>query len=247
MSTTIFYFSGTGDSLKVARDIAGKLEDATVIPISTAIKEELNLSAERIGIVFPVHMFGIPPIVSKFIKKINNSNRDKYFFVVTTYGGKLAGTLLQIEKMLKSKGLKLSSSFAVLMNRKKESYEVWDKRVDDVVAAIRNKCKNNIDRVKFMDRFILTPILNRIASLLVHKMDKKFIINDKCKGCGTCQKVCPVENIILQNNKPVWRHNCEQCFACFNWCPEQAIHFGKNGERYRYNNPFIELKDFPSK
>ncbi|MHB1393679.1 MAG: EFR1 family ferrodoxin [Clostridia bacterium] len=74
--------------------------------------------------------------------------------------------------------------------------------------------------------------------------DKKFYVDDSCDGCGICQKVCPVKNIVLQKGMPVWLHKCEQCGACFNLCSKKSLQ-GKNLAAKTYHmNPYVELKDF---
>lgn len=63
MRTEIYYFTGTGNSLAVARDIAGKT-NGKLISISSVIdKESIKTDADSIGIVFPAymaHLYGIP-------------------------------------------------------------------------------------------------------------------------------------------------------------------------------------------
>lgn len=50
----IYYFSGTGNSLAVARNIAEKTK-ANLISISSAMQDgETRLTTDSIGIVFPV-------------------------------------------------------------------------------------------------------------------------------------------------------------------------------------------------
>jgi ferredoxin len=78
-------------------------------------------------------------------------------------------------------------------------------------------------------------------------MDNAFQSDDKCSGCGTCARLCPVGDIELTDGRPVWRHNCEQCFACLHWCPNAAIQFGTgttNGKRYHH--PGVKLSDMMS-
>lgn len=112
MKTTLFYFSGTGNSLKVAKDLAGELGDTELIPIAKAIDKELALSADRIGIIFPVYMWGMPLIVNRFVQKIRT---DKYVFAITTCGSFAAGTLLRTANYLKANGVKLSAGFVIVM------------------------------------------------------------------------------------------------------------------------------------
>ncbi len=114
MKTTIFYFSGTGNSLKIARDIAEVLGDAEVISIPEIINEEISILSERIGIVFPVYIWGIPLIVGKFLKRIK-APADKYFFAVATCGSMPGATLGQVANILKSQGMKLSAGFSIVM------------------------------------------------------------------------------------------------------------------------------------
>ena len=66
MRTVIFYFSGTGNCLKVARDLASELGNTELIPVAKAIKDKAKVLVECIGIIYPVYMFGMPLIVKKF-------------------------------------------------------------------------------------------------------------------------------------------------------------------------------------
>ena len=77
-----------------------------------------------------------------------------------------------------------------------------------------------------------------------HGLDEKFTADGKCTGCGLCAKVCPVQNIKIENQRPCWRHGCEQCLACIHWCPCEAIEYGKNTiGRTRYRNPNVKVED----
>jgi len=53
--------------------------------------------------------------------------------------------------------------------------------------------------------------------------DKSITVDKKCNGCGTCAKVCPVNNIKIVEKRPEFQHRCEMCFACDEWCPSNAI------------------------
>ncbi len=78
----------------------------------------------------------------------------------------------------------------------------------------------------------------------VNTMDEKYYSDEKCNGCGICQKICPVDNIKLVNEKPEWQHKCQFCLACLHYCPQEAIQYGKNTlGRERYNHPNITVKE----
>ena len=96
-----------------------------------------------------------------------------------------------------------------------------------------------------------------------HEYDKGFYTNDKCKKCGLCMKVCPNNNITMENGRPVWNHNCHGCNACVAYCPTKAIQFQTPqaykdlgtfiskilclpDKRKRYHHPEIKAKDLMS-
>jgi ferredoxin len=79
---------------------------------------------------------------------------------------------------------------------------------------------------------------------LVHLSDNGILFNEeKCISCGICEKVCPVNNIQLENGTPIWKHNCEMCFACDEWCPHKAIHHWGKIEGKNYHHPMVEIND----
>lgn len=244
MSTTIFYFSGRGNALNAARMIAGKLGDARTVPVYAALEGEADFSADRIGFVFPVICMGMPGIVSKLIRRMDGTDKTKYIFAAVTTGGIPAGTLPQLQGRLKKRGLRLSAGFYLSSNGTQAAWDEWHQKTDEIAAIVREKKEQEIGRVKLLDRYVLTGMANKLAAMLVPRDDKKFFTDERCDGCGICQKVCPVKNIEIKGGKPVWLHKCEQCGACFNWCPKKALH-GKNLAARTYHlNPYVELKDF---
>jgi ferredoxin len=82
---------------------------------------------------------------------------------------------------------------------------------------------------------------NVIANTLyknIEELDKDFYAESGCNGCGQCEKICPVKNIRLAENRPQWLHHCEHCMACIHRCPKAAIQCGaKTKKRRRYYNP----------
>ncbi len=255
MKSAIYYFSGTGNSLVVARDIASKISECDVIPISKAINGGIE-KVDSLGIVFPVYMWGPPLIIKEFVKKLRPQNA-KYFFAVTTYGGFPANTLGIIEKMMADQGIKLSSGFGVRMpgnytpmygakpvEKQKEMFKNWNERIDKIVYTINSKVTSKIEKNNPIVNFLFSKLLYASSAHQIKKMDESFCVNDKCNSCEICAKVCPVNNIKMQDGKPTWNHNCEQCLACLQWCPVEAIQFGKKTEgRKRYRHPDVSVSD----
>ena len=89
MNTKIYYFSGTGNSLVVARDIAEKTNGKLISIPSVMNKDSITTDADVIGIVFPVYhavFDGMPLIISRFVSKMENID-SKYIFAVCTCKG----------------------------------------------------------------------------------------------------------------------------------------------------------------
>ena len=53
--------------------------------------------------------------------------------------------------------------------------------------------------------------------------DKLKINRQKCIGCGICEKLCPMNNIVLRDGIAGAGGKCTMCYRCISKCPEQAI------------------------
>lgn len=63
---------------------------------------------------------------------------------------------------------------------------------------------------------------------------KPYIIDSKCKKCGVCVKMCPVNPKAIdwhdgnKNNPPSYKYDrCIRCYCCQELCPEGAIEIKK--------------------
>lgn len=252
MNTIIYWYSGTGNSLWTAKKFAEKIGETELVPMAA---EEVVRNAERIGFIFPVHMWGVPYAVVEFIKKITKTP-DKYYFAAAVNAGEVSRTLIQLDEILKKEGVKLSAGFDVPMvsnyipwggpGTKEEISSIMksaESAINSAADYIKAGSSGRIDKGPLWQRIIYTAIY-KSAIKYVPVMDKSFWADEKCNGCGICGKICPAENITFTDNRPVWNHKCQQCFACIQWCPKQAIQFGKKTSKYeRYHNPEIKLAD----
>ena len=64
----IYYFSGTGNSLHVARQLADRLCEQLSPIVNPVLTHD-----KSIGLVFPVYSWGIPSVVDNFIRRFFQS------------------------------------------------------------------------------------------------------------------------------------------------------------------------------
>lgn len=256
MKSVIYYYTGTGNSLWVARTLAAELGDTELISIPAVKSEAVKTEAESLGIVFPVYMWGVPSAVVKFVSNLGAS-APEYLFAVAVNAGQVAGTLVQLESLLKARGMSLDSGFEVKMpssyipwggsgpqEKLKRLYDEAREKIAQIAPSVRESKRLPVETGPLWQKILLSGLLYRVSYDKVPSMDRDFWVDEKCNGCGTCQRVCPAGNIIVKNGKPHWNQKCEQCFACLQWCPREAMQYGKNTPKYkRYHHPEVTLKD----
>jgi ferredoxin len=258
MKTAIYYYTGTGNSLWTARLMAGEIGDTVLYNMSQMKNFPVTSGADVVGMVFPVHMWGVPSLVLRFLEKLDK-NPDTYYFAVAVNAGQVSRTLIQLQRLMHFYGITLSTGIDIVLP---SNYIPWGgpgpaERLEDLFQAAREKITRSAGLIKrketghiekgpLWQRIIFTA-LYKMTYNMVPKMDKDFWVDEKCNGCAICSKICPVDNIAMQADKPVWRHQCEQCLACIQWCPQEAIQFGKKTPAYeRYHHPEVKMKDMVS-
>jgi ferredoxin/flavodoxin len=273
MSTEIYYFSGTGNSLYVARELQKLIPEAELIPIARVLKSaDIKTKGDNVGFVFPCHGLTIPIPVREFLKKVNVKSSD-YFFAIATRGGSIFRGFPIIDKFLNKQGKSLNATFVIntfLNDPKLKSFTVPTKEeLKDIEINVQQKLEvtkktiihqenyqDDISGVTFSRFGLFNYILERFIPFMVHhvapKVKNYFYSDSKCTGCGICEKVCPSQKIIMENNKPLWQRNvdCYNCYACLNFCPKEAIQIysriwmkSYTTERGRYPHPYATVKD----
>lgn len=240
----ILYFTGTGNCLYVAKRIGGDLYS-----IPQLIKNDIYTIEDRtVGIIFPCYCWTLPRIVKNYLKKVEI--RADYTFTIITYGTMAQSTLKQTEKLLKGKvdytnEIKMIDNYLPMFNMEKEianeEKKQIESQIDSVIKDIQLK-KHRIVKKRFYN-----DIFSKFGKLYLktktNDVDKKFRINDNCNLCRTCESLCPVKNIKIVENQPVFQHNCEFCHSCIQLCPQNAIHLKNEKSSARFKNKNIKLSE----
>ena len=247
----VYYFTSTGNSLYVAKRIKEGLGDCELISIPKALKnQDFNIEDNVIGFVYPIHCGSLPIVVETFISKLNIKDKTYIFAIGVTGGGKAKKSFSHINELLGEK-CKISNYLCVKYisnytragrNPSKEraikAIKLNEENIDGFIKSIKNQEVKLVD-YRNSKRIIYTGWKN-----LYRNKDKGFNVNDKCIGCEMCKVICPVDNVNMINNKPIWLGNCTDCMACINICPKEAINIGNTTlKKNRYRNPYIEVKE----
>ena len=251
----IFYFSGTGNSKWIAAQLSKEQkEDLVFIPdvLRNEMFEFCLREDEKIGFVFPVYSWAPPVIVLRFIQKLSlKGYKGQYLFFVCSCGDDTGLTQQVMMKALKYKGWECHAGFSVTMpnnyvllpgfdvdneelERKKLVESVSSlKRVNTLIS--RRECVFSCHEgsIPFIKTRIINPLFNRFQM-----SPENFYATDACIGCRCCEKSCPMENIIVAEEKPVWGKDCTSCLACYHVCPKHAVQYGKRTKgKGQYFNP----------
>lgn len=273
MKKVIYYFSGTGNSLRTARIIAEEIGGAALVSMRSSPEEVSAAEAEVIGFVCPVYEWDVPKAVKRFISRLD-INPQAYIFMTATYIAVHGRCFETVDAILREKGSRLCYGRALrCVASQCIAYEPFPPA--RLMVPLMEKKSRAIGREiaagKQRKYPAMSPITKRLYPKMMipflnvqHEYDKGFYTSDACTGCEVCRRVCPCGNITFSEGRPVWNHACEGCNACVVYCPAKAIQFktpeayvrldnpvsrrlGLPDSRTRYHNPYITAADLMKK
>ncbi len=250
MSTDIYYFSGTGNSLYIAKKLQKLMPDSKLIPIVSLLnKKIIKTNADTIGIIFPLQGPTFPNAVKQFLEKIDLTLTG-YIFAIATRGGTTSRILEEMNKILKKQNKELNAHFHItmfnndpkLLNKNNKSHEFYvptkedllnkeeeiNEKLDMIQKIVINKqISHQRDKeYSFKYNYILEKITLFATKLMESKSIKNYFYTDSnCTGCGICKKVCLANRIEMMDGKPNWNDTilCYMCYACLNCCPVESV------------------------
>lgn len=262
----VLYFTGTGNCLYVARQLAGKEGEILSIP-QLMRKKQFEIEADEIGLVYPIYGHMPPYMVREFINKAQL--KAEYKFAVLTYGMRKCNAVEIWDGISRKAGNVFDYIGTIVMvdnwlpNFDMNEQMKIDKHIPENLAKITSDLSNRRrwhepvtqeEREQHEGFMSLSGLDPEVGFLM--KADRSFRVTDDCIHCGICTYVCPRGNYQLTGQGVKMQGDCEFCFACIQNCPQRAIQFKKNEDgtwpdgseknpnaRYRNENvSLMELK-----
>lgn len=235
----ILYFSATGNTEFIAKTLAEKLHDECLNLLTRIQTNDLTpIHSETPFIICsPVFVCEIPLFLRDYLKKLPlQGNRDVY--CIFNSGGYAGMSSVSAKVLFQRKGMNYKGTSELVMPRNYVATDMYPELDDDeIIHRIRlslEKCTYIADSIRrgeklksrhvylLEDLIILpfTPLWVRF-----NQPSRDFYAKDNCIRCGLCVKLCPINNITLED-QVTWHHPCTHCMACIGNCPVEAIEYG---------------------
>ena len=258
----IYYFTGTGNSMRAARVIAKALGDTEIVSMRMDPKDVPAADCDVIGFIYPVYHWTMPAPAVAFVEQLE-INPDAYIFVVAMPSFICGIACERLAQILENKGAVINygnlvnsvANYAIVYppfpfpKLRVPKTEKKLKRIAEEIASGKEKDYPRASGfIKRRRDKVMIPYLE-----LQKYADNPFTISEDCVSCGICSKVCPCNNIKLVEGRPAFLHHCANCMACVVSCPKRAIGYDiEQGDRKLLNamsskTPLVKVMGLPKK
>ena len=246
----VLYFSGTGNTKYIAKKFANKMGVKSYSIELDNNFEQLISRNDTITFCYPIYGSCVPKIMRMFVEKYKKLLNNKRIIILITqmmFSGDGARVFTDLLDGVRYEVI-YAEHFNMPLNipnipvidvkngeKLKKRIEKADKKLDKICKDINNKVIKKRGFNKFSK--VVGAKLQRDAFEKMEEKTKNPVkISDNCILCLKCVRVCPMNNLFLNNGKIEQKETCTLCDRCMNKCPKKAITVlchGKVREQYR--------------
>ena len=233
-----YYFSGTGNTLLVVQKMKEVFErhgtPVNLHRIETTDPKDVN-TEHAIGLGFPVAEQGTYPFVWEFIHALPPA-QDTPIFMVDTMFFCSGGIVGPVKKIVSAKGYNPVGAREIMMPNNffpKAAYEEKNRiKITRGLEQAEHYAEHIVAGTSHWGRI---PGLSDVMGMFSRSkrtwdfLRKGYCFSidlEKCSQCGMCTKLCPVDNIVM-NEYPEYGKTCFICMHCIAFCPKEAIFASK--------------------
>lgn len=233
----VYFFTGTGNSLYIAKRIAESLGTGPRSISSFLDAKEVKSDAELVGIVHPCYLSQIsrvPNIVADFISKLK-IRESAYFFAICTYGAfgpfNAPPTCISLRRMARENGISIAAQFSIKMPLNNLDYDhvpvpVSRNQVEmfmnadaaqvKILKTIKARRTRRYTIALGIYHVLTKPLFAVLAKVVIDSLRKR--VSQEYAGEGDFRRLIKLSDYSISLND-----RCIGCGICKRICPARNI------------------------
>jgi len=261
MQITMFYFSGTGNTSWISKELVKRFASYSADVVAHSIENVKPQDADRliaesdiVGFGYPIYGSDLPQNMKEFLLALKPVASKCTFLFCTQWKWSGDGTHAA-SLFIKGKGFNVLYSEHFLMPNNVCTPFLPLPYTNDRAKIEPRLIRSGKKVINFAKTIISSKqklrgfnFLSRVAGGLQRIPYRKAFPNlrndigidqSNCTNCLQCVKICPSGNLYVNDNVISTTGDCILCLRCYNYCPESAItyrkilHDKKRGTPYR--------------